>query len=668
LNSMKAFNVITINDFDTSSLTNMSKDAIKSWVSAGGILIIGSGENYQKTLKGLGDIIQIEKSESVVSDDLDLLLEEFDEEVYGEETPQLSAEEKQEDKQEETGETEEKKEVGEVNPLSAEKKAAKPIVLELISLGERGNEIKTSLYSSISYGGGKIIIFPFDLGNSAVSKSLRLVDFINTVILAEVNSNAASNNMHNRSGSYVVSPYELRNIPLQNIGTTSLIFAIIIIYIVIAGPVLYIILKKKDRREEGFVVIPCLAIGITLLIFVMSFNTVYKKPIINEVSVINAYPGQRQAVKTSNYAVMTGKKGDISVEINNGDFTPNPFVEDGYYGYYSYGDGKNIKVIYGDKPGLKYYANERWDTNIFGNSSEVDLGGNVDVDMFLEDGVYKGVIKNNTNYDLKDMVISFGMRSFVNFGNLEKGGELIIDDALKDKSKVKTDIYSILWDDDGGYQARQKGNEVEDWKKSMYRSILDTNANSNIYSYYTSSYYGGYSGYNKISAKGITIYAYIDEALNEIDVSVAGAEPVKYSNNMLKLSAECQMVFNEKYTLPYGVIDIDEIISSGPYDYDYSYGIYCYSTNELQFVFDLSEYSDDILSFMFSADFRANTYGATINAQIYNCTEDTWNQLTYATYSNPHDYMDSDGKVKLKVDTTNLEHVNIPEISLKGAK
>src|SRR5690606_37565619 len=50
---LEMLNVIIINNFNSEKLTIEEKDALTRWINNGGILLIGTGPSYNKTLKGL---------------------------------------------------------------------------------------------------------------------------------------------------------------------------------------------------------------------------------------------------------------------------------------------------------------------------------------------------------------------------------------------------------------------------------------------------------------------------------------------------------------------------------------------------------------------------------------------------------------------------------------
>ena len=689
--ALSAFNIIYINDFDTSRLSNMSKDALKSWVNGGGLLYIGTGENYAKTMKGLENIINIENTERISTSDLEGLFADYDAQIYWvteEETPTKwpsyvpdnkdSANNNEENKGNENKDSENspESEAGEKRsiktPHSDEKTSANPIILELPVLGKTDNAIATSLYSAINTGQGKIVLYPFSLSEAAVQKSSRFVELLTRVAEKEVTDSVGNGYIGSNLGvAPIVSTYNLASIPYQSEGITRIISILVILYIVAVGPVLYFILRKKDKKEAGFVIIPVVALSVTVVIFVMSLNTIYKRPVLNEVSLINVQQGERYAVKNSNIAVLTGKKGDVAVRMDNHGLNLNPFAGNDYYGYgyYGYGNFKPIKVIYGDQPGITYYDNERWAANVFSVTEEVDLQEGITADIVLQNGVYMGVITNNTPYDLKEVVLSFGIRGYKKIGDINAGEEFIINDDLQDKDSLHYNMYSILWNYDETYNQRPENDEeqVQGWRRMMYRYIVENSINNARYSssYYGSSY-SSYQQYTPLSASKVTMYAYIGDNMGSVNGTISGATPISFHNNAVVMEVECKFVFDSKgYDLPFGFVSVSEIRADSYYDANMDYGIYTDMNDEIEFVYDLSDY-ENLQSFMFSSNMENNTYGEPVYVEIYNCKLDQWEELNYKEYQASGDYISETSELIIRVDCRKLGHVNFPEIQLKG--
>ena len=681
LGELNAFNILYINDFDTDRLTNMSKEALKSWVNAGGVLCIGSGENYAKNLKGLSGIINIEKTEHVVTKELDELFLSFDQYLYDNRVEQDSPnnennesqnkeQSKENDNRTDVEQTKEDEETDDNKYLSAfpdEKMAANPIVFEFPILGKTDNAINSILYSAINTGMGKIVLFPFNLSEAAVQKSPRFQAFLKAVFTMEIAPMVNDGYLvSSPGGSAIVNPYNLSTIPYQKDVSMRIISGLVTLYLFAVGPVLFFILRKKDKKEAGFIIIPVIALTLTCIIFVMSLNTIYKRPVVNEVAAINITSGERYAVKNSNVAVLTGKKGDVAIRLDGYGLSLSPAVGNNYgYGYYYYNEFKPVKVIYGDQPGITYFDNERWSSNVFGVTEEIDLQGEITADIVLKNGAYEGIITNNTPYDLKEVVIS-GSRGYKKIEDIAAGTNFILNEDFQDKESVFYDMYSLLWGY-GSYPDPQErdADQIDGWRKTMYRYIVENNYNNRTNQYY-SSFRSSYPAYTPTNARDITIYAYVSENMGQVNATISGASPISFHNNAIIMDVECSLILDRSaYELPFGFVVFSEIRAKDYYDANMDYGIYTNMNNEMEFVYDLSEY-EGLSSFMFSSELENNIYGERVFVEIYNCESEKWEDLNYKEYSDAQDYISEKAELIIRIDCTKLDHVNFPEIMLKG--
>ncbi len=69
----------------------------------------------------------------------------------------------------------------------------------------------------------------------------------------------------------------MSNFPPLGMGTVKLLLGLLAVYIFIVGPVLYLVLKKLDKREKGWIAIPALAAVFVAAVFAVSRTSLYGK-------------------------------------------------------------------------------------------------------------------------------------------------------------------------------------------------------------------------------------------------------------------------------------------------------------------------------------------------------------------------------------------------------
>ncbi|MGL5244863.1 MAG: hypothetical protein ACRC7R_06805, partial [Sarcina sp.] len=199
--------MIIINNYDTSKLTESQYNALKIWVEKGGTLILGAGINNGKTLSLFNkDMIKrvssnVTKQNVIINGD------------------NLSLD------------------VVEIN-LDGRK-----------SFVTHNN---TSIISSEKFGSGNIIIAAYDLGIEPMVSYYK-----NNEIWAPILEQLINKDNNNYNGNiYYQIPFTLSSLKNINLPNLNIIILIFVIYVIIVGLLAYLILKKLNKRELIWFVAP----------------------------------------------------------------------------------------------------------------------------------------------------------------------------------------------------------------------------------------------------------------------------------------------------------------------------------------------------------------------------------------------------------------------------
>jgi hypothetical protein len=213
--ALEAFNIIVINNFDTSKLSSLQYEALKRWVSDGGVLIIGTGPSKNKTL-------------AIFKDDF----------IKGE--------------------------VGENRVLHtsslhkmAEVKSVEAMDVTVADIAIKGSTpvIKdgdTVILQKVEIGRGVAVVASFDFGLEPLSSwtgNTALADKIITAVLPRYYQTEMYQKGINMKDNLYAIDNALRNIPELPRPKTLYLAIIYIAYILMAAPLSYIILKRMDKRE-----------------------------------------------------------------------------------------------------------------------------------------------------------------------------------------------------------------------------------------------------------------------------------------------------------------------------------------------------------------------------------------------------------------------------------
>lgn len=222
------------------------------------------------------------------------------------------------------------------------------------------------------------------------------------------------------------------NLTDHTIGIIKLIIVLYIIFI----PVLYIILKNKDKRENALKIIPSAAIVVSLLIYAVSLTTSYKKPIASVINYINFANGGGNAVEKTFMNVKSPLKGDLEIVTEKGK-TCKKVSDNSYFNTMEFSytpsvsnendEDKTVNTEVLNKDGatvIKLNDKPMWDNTYITLQGAYKGEGSFESDLSVDENlILHGKIKNNTGVDFSTAVVI-----------VSRGGEII---ACRDAGEIK---------------------------------------------------------------------------------------------------------------------------------------------------------------------------------------------------------------------------------------
>lgn len=219
---------------------------------------------------------------------------------------------------------------------------------------------------------------------------------------------------------------ELPNLKLYGI--------ILVIYIILAGPLMFIYYKKKGKTARLWVMVPILAFVFSFIIYILGTSTRIQKPFINYLSQIQLGISEKEHsadtlfsitnVSNDKYTVPVKRKCDI-VPANLSIYSDTPRK---YKKIFDYGvDCTN------DKNELVINRMSSFERAGFYAKHKTEVKGNVDIDISKDDIKIKGSVTNRLSCDLKNCVIYYS-------GNLVKMGDMAAGET-KYIDKISSDFY-----------------------------------------------------------------------------------------------------------------------------------------------------------------------------------------------------------------------------------
>ena len=403
-NEIHNMKIIIINDFDTSTLTKDEINILQNYVKGGGVIILGTGDNLN-SLKGFdSDFTDVEGS------------------------------------------------LGQ-HSLTLSYSSNNDIIVTAQELDVNYNGY--SLYTNYGDNG---YVYRYNEGAVATmymnlaDKNMQLMSKDDTVgfVASLYDAVIANTNYLTDKGELLFdggygSVEEYLNKPAS--GSIGFIIPIILIYIVLIGPGLYLILKKIDKREKCWYIIPAVSLAFTFLIFLLSISVAIKKMDMKTITI-------RKANSTNVVTYVTGYSPKAK-EWNIG-FDEKYFTACTTSRYtWSYDSGKTYVANSASGVNLTYYPDSSFDEMSFVAYGKDDKVGGFDGLESIKDGnALTGQITNSTGMNLDYIAIFYA-------------GKMTLISGANNGETVDIKSKTVLTDYQNGSDLRKEINS-EYYKKGNY--------------------------------------------------------------------------------------------------------------------------------------------------------------------------------------------------------
>ncbi len=633
---MDNFGIVVINNFDSSQLSSEQRKALHDWIEGGGIVILGTGANGRKTVKAFrDDLLSLEIREVVTAKKKDGL-----EKLASKEMP---------------GST----------PLSlAEMEGQKGEVI----LEDQGIPI----IQEYSIGDGTILVAAFDLGLKPIVDWAGNKLLWENVLLNHVSSskwtdfiNMGYNWKFDRRMQY---NGVLSNIPAMDMPAVGTLLIILLVYLVVVGPINYIILKKMDKRDWAWMTIPILVLLFSAGIFGFGYRNKGGEAIVNSISIVNLQEKGTAANVSSFMGIFIPKKGDytftldrdVLLSLNQNDYREGPYPTEGST------DAKVIdaKITQGGKASLEVMDASIWTMRTFELSDTIKEFGRLEWDLYAQEGHIKGTITNRTHKTIRDILL-FTDTGYQKIGDLAIEQSANVDLKLDNPNsqgyssqnwyQMLENLYPYTDRGVGG----QGGMTLEERReKAVKRQMLDAT--------FSMDFDRGLS-----TPSLITFIGWSGEQV-DMDIEINGEKPEKKYHQTLitgKLSFETER--DGKIYIPAGVIRGELDQEASPYVQTNPDGFFI---DRGPGVFDIELEDPQRYDIHEIHVYVGKMYGQG-KYQLYNYTQEEWKEIPEAykiEKSKIGDYLSKEGLIRVMVEPqfqNNMKeplNIRYPTISVKG--
>jgi hypothetical protein len=387
---LRGFDLLAIDDFASDSLTPTQRRAIEGYVTLGGSLLLGSGGAWRKTLGALpADLLPLTPAGTQT--------------VAGSRALQTS--------------TSMEVLTGSATGTAWLQEDGRPLILEQ------------------AVGQGLVTMAAFDwtagpaTSSTATHSLLRQVGLrsgfgtrsalANGVAIPGLwNPLGPSATITQRSGSFTAA---LSSLPALELPSLRLIGLLVLLYVVVVGPLNYLVLLRAGRRELAWITVPLIAVTFAGAAYGLALGTKGRSIQANQISIVHLAGAGDQAYEETYTGIIAPTRGDYAVSLDS----PQPAIAAlaNVYGSDSLARG-NIRIRPSqagvDLFGVTAYTLRGWATESTMQPPALTAS------LSLRNGRLTGTIHNASRRDFSDGLLALG-GTFQRLGRLGAGTDLRVD-------------------------------------------------------------------------------------------------------------------------------------------------------------------------------------------------------------------------------------------------
>ena len=427
IKAMEFMDYLIIDNFDSEKLSKEQYNVLMQWVENGGNLIIALGENYEKSY-------QIFQQEYPITADI----------------------------------------VTESLQLDKEKRAISISGVKVQGEGWQQSELLNTkeMFYQRTVGKGCISLLGFQLSNEALVNTADN-SLLASAILTKYDScmDKLYNQVYSYFDAYDVDISFCHDIKAINIG---FYVTILFVYVLIIGPGLYILFKRKNKIEKLYLGVGVIAIAFTILLGTFTYDKRVKNDIFTSLTIFDDVSNQDASIYTSYLPI---QYGTIDIQYNEQvyDITL-PETELAYYDTeYVSGTKKNNVILVEDD--CVAYSKEKaasfekiMTKNRLKNSSNYKT---LECDLNAGKTGVRGTVRNVSGYDLEDVVVYY-LGSYIRIAELKKDAQYTIK-STDTWQPIQTQNFSNYFQSKRRHNRENKNSVAGDNDK-----ILDYIYNHNI--------------------------------------------------------------------------------------------------------------------------------------------------------------------------------------------
>ncbi|WP_075617386.1 hypothetical protein [Paenisporosarcina indica] len=607
-------NFLVVDEFVLADLPADAQKAILEWVQTGGVVIVGASENTSAELGLLSSELPLTLSDERIQIPKEVFATLTKNKGFTQDISAFNAT---------VNESSRVLWASENQPLSAVNSIGKGAIIQTaFSIGDE----------------------PFSKESSATAFLTELIKKANVGMISTTNMNNGYQGMKEQMVYDVGQTNEL--FPSFQVST-SIMVAIVILYIILIGPLMYFLLKRKDKREHAWWIIPAISILTSAAIFAYGAKDRLVRPQIQQSSF---YEVQDDASLTGYYveSLLSNRSGDFTFESDTGTSMVASKQMNAFSGSTGSAQATSILQEHANKDQLTMRDVGYWSVSTILGDSHIPDVGKFTIDLTVENGNVRGTVKNDFPFSVKEVSIWSGTK-MINLGDLNPSESVNVAEPIG--SALLLPIASTTGTQYMGYGSPMTASDLPKERKNSLIRMTQTMGNRSTQP---------------------AIIAHTEDAI--VPLSLVDARAEISAVNVIFQKFEPKTIFSGEFTLPATSFEISvnnedpsahfEQMSESKFEWYMPNGAYLYDWKVPPNVpLDQVNWTELQL---------ANTNTTSITVSIYNVSTKTFEEVTGGRFSineNVQDYISTEGIVQFNVNkqaSNGDDYTRLPELRLKG--
>lgn len=422
---------IILDEFVLADLAEKQQQAIIDYVNAGGNIVVGASENIAAELGKLGNYLPLTLQTT---------------------TQTLTADK--------------------MRAFTANNLLSNDLNVYQSTLNEGATQLfnldGTILAGKKQVGSGSIIQTTFSLGDEPLAKDPVYSDLMATILQSVSIQNTTNMYGYNSKDQLVYELGDTNSLFNSFKVSTPLMIGIVVVYMIIIVPLLYIILKRKDKREYAWGIIPLTAIIASAAIFGYGAKDRIARPQVQQSSFLHVNE-DKSLHGFYTESILSNKSGDFIFEApatttmvakrNNNSFT----------GQTANVYENAIMEKFSSNSELTFRDVGYWSVSSLFGETQLQEVGNFDVNLQVEASKLSGTIQNNFPFAVKEVSVWSGSK-LIKLGDLKPGEQLEVNKELG--AVMLMPISDPYMNRNYGMNAATHDDLMEQRKQSLYSASL----------------------------------------------------------------------------------------------------------------------------------------------------------------------------------------------------